>query len=60
MILSHDSDFLVQDTNEDVVVLYYGDDTMDSFEIADRVDKLTEWIPDPTDLPRIVNLAEWE
>jgi len=29
-------------------------------EIADRVDRVSEYVPDPTDLPRITNLGSWE
>ncbi|WP_254838816.1 DUF5615 family PIN-like protein [Natronomonas marina] len=59
LVLSHDSDFLALETGPDVSILYYGDDTMATHEIADRVDSLSEWVPDPTDLPPVVNLGEW-
>ena len=41
-------------------MLYYGDDTMDTYEIADRVDELITWVPDPEDLPPVTSLTEWE
>ena len=39
---------------------YYSDDTMDSYDIADRVAELIEWVPDPADLPPLTNLNDWE
>ena len=40
-------------------VLYYADDTMDAYAIADCVAAVIELVPEPTDLPPIVNLSEW-
>lgn len=59
IVLSHDADFLDPETTTGVTVLSYGDDTMDTTEIAERVDDLAEWVPDEADLPRVVNLGEW-
>ncbi|MBP1901053.1 hypothetical protein J2744_000711 [Halorubrum trapanicum] len=33
-------------------VLYYADDTMDTYAIADRVAAVIEWVPEPTTCPR--------
>lgn len=59
MVLTHDSDFLDPEKRGPVPVVYYGDDTMDTYEIADRVDELISWVPDPGDLPLVTNLTEW-
>jgi len=48
------------DKRGSIPVLYYGDDTMDTYEIADRVDELITWVPDPEDLPPVTSLTEWE
>lgn len=58
-VLSHDADFLDPDTTAGVTVLYYGDDTMETTDIAERVDGLAEWVPSEEDLPRVVNIGEW-
>lgn len=60
VVLTHDADFLDPATRSGVSVLYYADDTMDTYEIADRVAALTEWVPHPADLPPLTNLHEWE
>ena len=60
IVLTHDPDFLDPETRSGVSVLYYADDTMDSSEIADRVVKLIEWVPDPADVPPLTNLKQWE
>nr|WP_255509172.1 hypothetical protein [Halorubrum sp. BOL3-1] len=39
-------------------ILYYADDTMDTYAVADRVAAVIEWMPEPTDLPPVVNLTE--
>ena len=39
-------------------MLYYADDTMDSYEIADRIAELIEWVLDPADLPPLTNLND--
>ncbi|RLM67259.1 DUF5615 family PIN-like protein [Halorubrum sp. Atlit-26R] len=59
VVLTHDTDFFDAETRGDVPVLYYADDTMDTYAIADRVAAVTELVPEPTDLPPIVNLNEW-
>lgn len=59
VVLTHDTDFLDAETRGDVPVLYYGDDTMDTHAIADSVAAVIELVPEPTDLPPIVNLNEW-
>jgi len=59
VVLTHDADFLDVETRGDVPVLYYGDDTTDTYVIADRVATVTEWVSDPTDLPPVVNINEW-
>jgi predicted nuclease of predicted toxin-antitoxin system len=59
VVLTHDTDFLDVETRGDVPVLYYADDTMDTYAIADRVAAVVELVPEPTDLPPIVNLNEW-
>ncbi|MUW13855.1 hypothetical protein GJ633_03630 [Halorubrum sp. CBA1125] len=59
-VLTHDSDFLDPEKRGSIPVVYYGDDTMDTYEIADRVDELITWIPDPRDLPPVTNLSEWK
>ncbi|WP_017344403.1 DUF5615 family PIN-like protein [Halorubrum sp. T3] len=58
-VLTHDTDFLDAETRGDVPVLYYADDTLDTYAIADRVAEVVELVPEPTDLPPIVNLNEW-
>ena len=60
VVLTHDPDFLDPGTHSGVPVFYYADDTMDSYEIADRVAELIEWVPDPADLPPLTNLNDWE
>jgi len=59
VVLTHDTDFLDAETRGDVPVLYYADDTMDTYAIADRVAAVVELVPEPTDLPPIMNLNEW-
>lgn len=43
----------------DVRVVYYADDTLDTYAVADRVAEVTEWVPEPTDLPPVVSVSEW-
>ncbi len=59
-VLTHDPDFLDPEKRGSIAVVYYGDDTMDTYKIADRVDELITWIPDPGDLPPATNLSEWK
>jgi arginase family enzyme len=59
LLVSHDPDFLDPKTAAGVTVLYYGDDTMDTGDIAERVDTLAEWVPDADALPPVVNIGEW-
>jgi predicted nuclease of predicted toxin-antitoxin system len=59
VVLTHDTDFLDAETRGGVPVLYYADDTMDTYAIADRVAEVIERVPEPTDLPPVVNLNEW-
>ncbi|TKX55500.1 hypothetical protein EXE44_16020 [Halorubrum sp. SS7] len=58
VVLTHDTDFLDAETRGDVPVLYYADDTTDTYAIADRVAAVVESMPDPTDLRPIVKLNE--
>jgi hypothetical protein len=58
-MLTHDDDFLRPEYTV-VPVLYYSDDTLDTYEIADRVDQLYQYIPDPNKLPAITNLGSWK
>lgn len=60
VVLTHDSDFLNPEMKGRVVTLYYSDDTMDTYDIADRVDVLAEWVSDPADLSPVVNLSGWD
>jgi arginase family enzyme len=60
VVLTHDPDFLDPGTRSGVPVFYYSDDTMDSYEIADRVAELIKWVPDPADVPPLTNLNDWE
>lgn len=60
IILTHDDDFLLPEYREIVPILYYSDDTIDAYEIADRVDEVVQYVPDPSDLPPITNLGSWE
>ncbi|ELZ37018.1 DUF5615 family PIN-like protein [Halorubrum tebenquichense] len=60
VVLTHDADFLDMEVRDDVPVFYYADDTMDTYAIADRVAAVIELVPDPTDLPPVVNVNEWE
>lgn len=59
VVLTHDTDFLDADTRGDASVLYYADDTMGTYAIADRAAEVIKWVPKPADLPPIVNLNEW-
>ena len=59
VVLTHDTDFFDAETRGDVPVLYYADDTMDTYAIADRVAAVVELVPEPTDLPPIMTLNEW-
>jgi uncharacterized protein with PIN domain len=58
VVLTHDADFLNPERRGSVPVVYYGDDTIDAAEIADRVDELISWVSDPEDLPPVTNLTE--
>lgn len=60
VILTHDDDFLLPEYRKDIAIFYYSDDTLTSYEIADRVDQVTQYVPDPSNLPAITNLGEWE
>lgn len=60
VVLTHDDDFLQPRYTETVSVLYYSDDTIDTYEIADRVDEVIQYVPEPDDLPPITNLGSWE
>lgn len=59
-VLTHDDDFLLSEYTRTVPVLYYSDDTLDTYEIADRVSTVIQYIPDPDDLPPVTNLSTWE
>jgi len=59
VVLTHDTDFLDRETRGNVPVLYYADDTLDTYAIADRVAAVIELVPEPSDLPPIVNVSEW-
>lgn len=58
-IVTHDDDFLHEPNSTTVQILYYGDDTIDSSEIATRVDEVSKLVPDQTDLPAITSLTGW-
>ncbi|WP_343138456.1 hypothetical protein [Halorubrum sp. BOL3-1] len=58
VVLTRDTDFLDAETRGSVSILYYADDTMDTYAVADRVAAVIEWMPEPTDLPPVVNLTE--
>jgi predicted nuclease of predicted toxin-antitoxin system len=60
VVLTHDDDFLLPEYTETVPILYYSDDTLDTYEIADLVDEMIQYVPDPNDLPPITNLSTWE
>ena len=60
VVLTHVDDFLLSEYTETVSILYYSDDTLDTYEIADRVTKMARYVPDPTNLPPITNLSTWE
>lgn len=60
VVLTHDDDFLRPEYTNSVSVLYYSDDTMSTYEIADRVDEVSKYVPDQGDLPPITNLGSWE
>lgn len=59
VVLTHDDDFLLPEYTETISVLYYSNDTLDTYEIADRVDRITQYVSDPSDLPPITNLGSW-
>lgn len=59
-ILTHDDDFLLPEHSQRSIVLYYSDDTLDGYEIADRVDSVVQYVPDMGDLPPITNIGAWE
>ena len=59
-ILTHDDDFLVPEHRRETRVLYYSSDTMTSYDIADRVDRVSRYVPDQSDLPSVTNIGEWE
>jgi len=60
IVLTHDDDFLLPAYTEVVPILYYSDDTLDTYEIADRVAELTHYVPHSVDLPPITNLSTWD
>lgn len=60
VILTHDDDFLVPGGPPEVPILYYADDALGSAEIVARVERLTRYVPDPTDLPPVTHLGSWE
>lgn len=59
-VLTHDDDFLLPEYTGDVSILYYSDDTIDTYELANCVDEVSQYVPDPRDLPPITNLGLWE
>ncbi|WP_345781973.1 DUF5615 family PIN-like protein [Natrinema salsiterrestre] len=59
LVLTHDDDFLRPEYRREIRILYYSSDSIDSYEIADRVDRVTRYVPDPIDLPRVTNIGEW-
>lgn len=59
LVLTHDDDFLRPEYRREIRILYYSSDTIPSYEIADRVDRVTQYVPDPSDLPRVTNIGEW-
>jgi hypothetical protein len=59
-ILTHDDDFLLPEYTEAVSVRYYSDDTIDAYELANRVDEVSQYVPNSSYLPPITNLGSWE
>jgi uncharacterized protein with PIN domain len=59
VVLTHDDDFLRPEYTREISVLYYTDDTLGANELADRVETVTEYVPDQDDLPPITNLSGW-
>lgn len=59
LVLTHDDDFIRPEHRREVRVLYYSSDTRDSYDIADRVDRASQYVPDPADLPRVTNIGDW-
>ena len=60
VVLTHDDDFLLPEHRHRVRILYYADDTLDSYEIADRVASVVRYVPEPSDIPAVTNIGEWE
>jgi hypothetical protein len=60
VVLTRDDDFLLPEYRGDITVLYYSDDVADASEIADRVDRVSQYVPDPADLPQVTNIGSWE
>lgn len=59
LVLTHDDDFLRPEHRRVVRILYYSSDGRDSYDIADRVDCASRYVPDPSDLPRVTHLGNW-
>lgn len=59
VILTHDDDFLRSDYNPEVRILYYSDETFDTYESADRIEEVIRYVPDPSDLPPVTNIGTW-
>lgn len=57
--VTHDDDFLRPDVATEVPVLYYADDTVEPATLAGRIGELSRFVPDPSDLPGVTNLGDW-
>jgi predicted nuclease of predicted toxin-antitoxin system len=60
VVLTCDDDFLLPEYAQSAQILYYSDETLSAYEIADRVDQVSRYVPDATDLPGITNLGSWD
>jgi hypothetical protein len=58
LLLTNDDDFLDEAAYPDVTVLYYPDNSVDSYELAERVEEVTSLVSEPNDLGRITFLTE--
>ena len=58
VLLTNDSDFLVESDFPETTVLYYPDNDVSGHELARRVDDLVSWVPDPEELGRVTFLTD--
>lgn len=59
VLLTHDDDFLLPEHTERVPVLYYSDGTLDTYQLADRVEQVVQYTREPNDLPPVTNVGAW-